>query len=86
MFNRMRIWCMFADAVQTETYPTAFQPQMGSPIIPENTSPMRKYTETLSGIIESSGLNLNQISKVSGISNAYLTKLVKGPYQQTGKG
>jgi transcriptional regulator with XRE-family HTH domain len=46
---------------------------------------MRKYTETLSGIIESSGLNLNQISKVSGISNAYLTKLVKGNINKPGK-
>jgi transcriptional regulator with XRE-family HTH domain len=46
---------------------------------------MRKYTETLSGIIESSGLNLNQISKVSGISNAYLTKLIKGNINKPGK-
>jgi transcriptional regulator with XRE-family HTH domain len=46
---------------------------------------MRKYTETLPGIIESSGLNLNQISKVSGISNAYLTKLVKGHINKPGK-
>jgi transcriptional regulator with XRE-family HTH domain len=59
---------------------------MGSPIIPEiRASLMRKYTETLSGIIESSGLNLNQISKVSGISNAYLTKLVKGHINKPGK-
>lgn len=46
---------------------------------------MRKFTENLSGIIESSGLNLNQISKVSGISNAYLTKLLKGHINKPGK-
>lgn len=46
---------------------------------------MRKFSETLSGIIASSGLNLNQISKVSGISNAYLTKLVKGNINKPGK-
>ena len=46
---------------------------------------MRKFSETLSTIIESSGLNLNQISKVSGISNAYLTKLLKGHINRPGK-
>lgn len=46
---------------------------------------MRKYSENLSVIIESSGLNLNQISNVSGISNAYLTKLVKGHINKPGK-
>ena len=46
---------------------------------------MRKFAETLSTIIESSGLNLNQISKVSGISNAYLTKLLKGQINKPGK-
>lgn len=46
---------------------------------------MRKFSETLSTIIESSGLNLNQISKVSGISNAYLTKLLKGQINKPGK-
>lgn len=46
---------------------------------------MRKFAETLSTIIESSGLNLNQISKVSGISNAYLTKLIKGHINKPGK-
>jgi transcriptional regulator with XRE-family HTH domain len=46
---------------------------------------MRKFNETLSTIIESSGLNLNQISKVSGISNAYLTKLIKGNINKPGK-
>ena len=46
---------------------------------------MRKFSETLSSIIESSGLNLNQISKVSGISNAYMTKLVKGNINKPGK-
>ncbi len=46
---------------------------------------MRKFSETLTAIIESSGLNLNQISKVSGISNAYLTKLIKGNINKPGK-
>jgi len=46
---------------------------------------MRKFSETLSTIIESSGLNLNQISNVSGISNAYLTKLIKGNINKPGK-
>ena len=46
---------------------------------------MRIFSETISAIIESSGLNLNQISKVSGISNAYLTKLIKGNINKPGK-
>ena len=46
---------------------------------------MRKFSDTLSTIVESSGLNLNQISKVSGISNAYLTKLIKGNINKPGK-
>jgi transcriptional regulator with XRE-family HTH domain len=46
---------------------------------------MRKFSETLATIIEASGLNLNQISKVSGISNAYLTKLLKGQINKPGK-
>ena len=46
---------------------------------------MRKFSETLSTVIEASGLNLNQISKVSGISNAYLTKLIKGKINKPGK-
>ncbi len=46
---------------------------------------MRKFADTLSSIIESSGLKLNQISKVSGISNAYLTKLIKGNINKPGK-
>ena len=46
---------------------------------------MRKFSETLSAVIESSGLKLNQISKVSGISNAYLTKLIKGNINKPGK-
>lgn len=46
---------------------------------------MRKFTETLSTLIESSGLNLNQISKVSGISSAYLTQLIKGHINKPGK-
>ena len=46
---------------------------------------MRKFSESLSSIIASSGLNLNQISTVSGISNAHLTKLVKGNINKPGK-
>lgn len=46
---------------------------------------MRKFTDTLSRIIASSGLNPNQISNVSGISNAYLTKLIKGNINRPGK-
>jgi transcriptional regulator with XRE-family HTH domain len=46
---------------------------------------MRKFSEALSTIVASSGLNLNQISKVSGISNAYLTKLIKGQINKPGK-
>ncbi|MGD8702876.1 MAG: helix-turn-helix transcriptional regulator [Desulfosarcina sp.] len=46
---------------------------------------MRKFEDTLASIIESSGLKLNQISKVSGISNAYLTKLIKGHINKPGK-
>ena len=46
---------------------------------------MRKFSETLSSIIESNGLNLNQISKISGVSNAYLTKLIKGHINKPGK-
>ena len=46
---------------------------------------MRIFSETLTNIIEASGLNLNQISKVSGISNAYLTKLIKGNINKPGK-
>ena len=45
---------------------------------------MRKFSDTLSTIVESSGLNLNQISKVSGISNAYLTKLIRGNINKPG--
>lgn len=46
---------------------------------------MRKFSEILSRVVETSGLNLNQISKVSGISNAYLTKLIKGNINKPGK-
>jgi len=46
---------------------------------------MRKFTETLSSIIDSIGLNLNQTSKVSGISDAYLTQSVKGNINKSGK-
>ncbi len=46
---------------------------------------MRKFSGTLTSAIQSSGLNLNQISKLSGISNAYLTKLIKGNINKPGK-
>ncbi len=46
---------------------------------------MRKFPETIIDIIEASGLNLNQISKISGISNTYLTKLVKKKINLPGK-
>jgi hypothetical protein len=50
---------------------------MGSGFTPDrkNCLLMRKFSETLSSIIASSGLNLNQICKVLGISNACLTKI-----------
>ena len=46
---------------------------------------MRTYPDTLVKIIETSGLNINQISKMSGISNTYLTKLVKQKINHPGK-
>ena len=38
---------------------------------------MRSFPDTITKIIEQSDLNINQISKVSGISNTYLNKLIK---------
>ncbi len=46
---------------------------------------MRQFPNTLQRIIEDSGLNLNNISQASGISNAYLAKLVKGRINRPGK-
>lgn len=46
---------------------------------------MRKFSKSLIQIITASGYNQNQISKISGISNAYLTKLLKGNINRPGK-
>lgn len=46
---------------------------------------MRIFPDTLVEIIEKSSMNINQISKVSGISNTYLTKLVKKKINHPGK-
>lgn len=46
---------------------------------------MRIFPDTLVDIIESSEMNVNQISKMSGISNTYLTKLIKKKINHPGK-
>ncbi|WP_432738294.1 hypothetical protein [Maridesulfovibrio sp. FT414] len=46
---------------------------------------MRKYPDTLNDIIAKSGLNLNSICKLSGVSNTYLTKLGRGLINHPGK-
>lgn len=46
---------------------------------------MRQFPRTLQDIIERSGLNLNNISQASGISNAYLAKLIQGGINRPGK-
>lgn len=46
---------------------------------------MRQFPNTLQRIIEESGLNLNNISQASGISNAYLAKLMQGRINRPGK-
>jgi len=46
---------------------------------------MRKYPNILVDIIAKSGVNLNSISKMSGVSNTYLTKLSKGGINHPGK-
>lgn len=46
---------------------------------------MRNYPDTLLKIIAASELNLNSISKLSGVSNTYLTKLSKGQINHPGK-
>jgi len=45
----------------------------------------RQFANTLSEIIETSGFKLNRISKLSGISNTYLNKLVQGHINRPGK-
>lgn len=46
---------------------------------------MRLYPQILQKIIEESGLNHNQISQASGISNPYLAKLARGQINRPGK-
>ena len=46
---------------------------------------MRHFPKTLIKIIDKSGLNINQISKMSGISNTYLNKLKKERINHPGK-
>lgn len=46
---------------------------------------MRRFPDTLINIIENSDQNINQISKISGISNTYLTKLLKHKINHPGK-
>ncbi|MGX9417702.1 hypothetical protein ACXJY6_01280 [Vibrio sp. RC27] len=46
---------------------------------------MRIYPDTILDIISSSALNLNNISKLSGVSNTYLTKLSKKQINHPGK-
>ena len=46
---------------------------------------MREFPGTLQKIIQESGLNLNNISQASGVSNAYLAKLVRKNINRPGK-
>jgi transcriptional regulator with XRE-family HTH domain len=46
---------------------------------------MRKFPPTIVEIIKSSELNLNNLSQASGLSNAYLAKLVQGGINRPGK-
>lgn len=46
---------------------------------------MRLFPTTLQNIIEQSGLNLNNISQASGVSNAYLAKLIRKNINRPGK-
>lgn len=46
---------------------------------------MRTFTPKLVSLINASGLNLNHISKSTGISNVYLRKLVHGTINRPGK-
>lgn len=46
---------------------------------------MRQFPSTLQNIIQESGLNLNNISQASGVSNAYLAKLSRNDINRPGK-
>ena len=46
---------------------------------------MRRFPKKIITIIEQSGLNLNNISKASGVSNPYLAKLMQGKINRPGK-
>ena len=46
---------------------------------------MRNFPDTLTKVIEKSDLNVNRISQISGISNTYLTKILKGKINHPGK-
>jgi transcriptional regulator with XRE-family HTH domain len=46
---------------------------------------MRQFPLTLQQIIQQSGLNLNNISQASGVSNAYLAKLSRNDINRPGK-
>lgn len=46
---------------------------------------MRKLPQTLNKIISESGLKAHKISQASGVSNAYLAKLIKGQINRPGK-
>lgn len=46
---------------------------------------MRSFPDTLTQIIKKSDLNVNQISKFSGISNTYLTKILNKKINHPGK-
>jgi len=46
---------------------------------------MRQFPNKIREIISKSGLNINTISKTSGISNTYLNKLVQGNINRPGK-
>lgn len=46
---------------------------------------MRQFPSTLQEIIQESGLNLNNISQASGVSNAYLAKLSRNDINRPGK-
>jgi ABC-type dipeptide/oligopeptide/nickel transport system permease subunit len=46
---------------------------------------MRSFPDTLVTIIKKSDLNINQISMISGISNTYLTKLLRHRINHPGK-
>jgi transcriptional regulator with XRE-family HTH domain len=49
------------------------------------TTVMRQFPNCIRNIIQASGLKLNTISKTSGVSHTYLTKLVKDSINRPGK-